>query len=236
MSSATVRQTAAHAVRTEGSNPVLASAIDKRVIFNSLEEAICGGSQPTLSAALATCSVRVLLSRAPRVVTLFKNPDFGSHTQPPILYKDHFYSQDTTNERSDGLAAMSIDGQVKWKTEQQPSFVIDGMTMPYSALFKRSWGMESGRLRISSITRPAFSRRPCSLFYATRPTAASMKQSARLNERNINDPSDFLPNGETRPIMGGDTACSTALRSSSVRISRKHSLGAWRILELTLGL
>ncbi|HYK90110.1 MAG TPA: PQQ-binding-like beta-propeller repeat protein, partial [Acidobacteriota bacterium] len=44
------------------------------------------------------------------VTELFKNANFGSHTQPPILYKDHFYAQYTINERSDGLACMSIDG------------------------------------------------------------------------------------------------------------------------------
>jgi hypothetical protein len=60
------------------------------------------------------------------VVELFKNPDFGSHTQPPILYKDHFYSHYTINERSDGLVAMSMDGQIRWKTDQQPAFVRGG--------------------------------------------------------------------------------------------------------------
>jgi outer membrane protein assembly factor BamB len=60
------------------------------------------------------------------VSELFKNPDFGSHTQPPILHDGHFYSQYTINERSDGLVAMSMDGQVKWKTDQKPPFVRGG--------------------------------------------------------------------------------------------------------------
>jgi len=60
------------------------------------------------------------------VTELFKNPDFGAHTHPPILYKDHFYSHYTINERSDGLTAMSMDGQVKWKTDQAPPFVRGG--------------------------------------------------------------------------------------------------------------
>lgn len=60
------------------------------------------------------------------VTELYKNPDFGAHTQPPILFKDHFYSHFTVNERSDGLAAMSLDGKVKWKTDQQPAFVRGG--------------------------------------------------------------------------------------------------------------
>ncbi len=56
------------------------------------------------------------------VTELFKNDDFGAHTQPPILYKDHFYAQYTINERSDGLVCMSIDGQVKWGTFEEPLF------------------------------------------------------------------------------------------------------------------
>jgi outer membrane protein assembly factor BamB len=60
------------------------------------------------------------------VSELFKNPDFGSHTQPPVLHDGHFYSHYTINERSDGLVAMSMDGQVKWKTGQQPAFVRGG--------------------------------------------------------------------------------------------------------------
>jgi outer membrane protein assembly factor BamB len=53
---------------------------------------------------------------------LFKNVNFGAHTQPPILYKDHFYAQYTINERSDGLVCMSMDGDIKWKTGDDPSF------------------------------------------------------------------------------------------------------------------
>jgi outer membrane protein assembly factor BamB len=60
------------------------------------------------------------------VTELFKNPDFGSHTQPPILYRDHFYAHYTTNDRSDGLVAMSMNGQIKWKTDRQPPFVRGG--------------------------------------------------------------------------------------------------------------
>ncbi len=63
------------------------------------------------------------------VSELFRNPDFGAHTQPPILHDGHFYSPYTINERSDGLVAMSMDGQVKWKTDQQPPFVRGGMIL-----------------------------------------------------------------------------------------------------------
>jgi outer membrane protein assembly factor BamB len=60
------------------------------------------------------------------VTELFKTVEFGSHTQPPILYKDHFYAQYTTNERSDGLVCMTMDGQVKWKTGEDPYFSKGG--------------------------------------------------------------------------------------------------------------
>jgi outer membrane protein assembly factor BamB len=60
------------------------------------------------------------------VSELFKNPDFGAHTQPPVMHDGHFYVHYTTNDRNDGLVAMSLDGQVKWKTDQQPPFVRGG--------------------------------------------------------------------------------------------------------------
>jgi outer membrane protein assembly factor BamB len=60
---------------------------------------------------------------------LFKNAEFCVHTQPPILYKGNFYGQCTTNERSDGLVCMSIDGQIKWKTLRAPAFSKGGMIL-----------------------------------------------------------------------------------------------------------
>lgn len=60
------------------------------------------------------------------VTELVKNPDFGAHTQPPILHNGHFYAHYSTNERNDGLVVMSMDGQLKWKTNQQPAFARGG--------------------------------------------------------------------------------------------------------------
>ncbi len=61
------------------------------------------------------------------VTELFKNPDFGTHTQPPVLINGNFYAQYSTNERKDGLVCMSMDGQVKWKTMRNPLFDKGGM-------------------------------------------------------------------------------------------------------------
>ena len=46
-----------------------------------------------------------------------------------VLHDGHFYSHYTINERSNGLVAMSMDGQIKWKTDQQPPFVRGGSVL-----------------------------------------------------------------------------------------------------------
>lgn len=58
---------------------------------------------------------------------LFKNPDFGGHTQPPVLVGGNFYAQYSTNERKDGLVCMTMDGKVAWKTSRKPLFDKGGM-------------------------------------------------------------------------------------------------------------
>lgn len=61
------------------------------------------------------------------VSELYKNPDFGAHTQPPVLYNGNFYAEYSTNERKDGLVCMSLDGQLKWKTGRDPLFDKGGI-------------------------------------------------------------------------------------------------------------
>lgn len=63
------------------------------------------------------------------VTELFKNPDFGAHTQPPILHENHFYVPYTINERSDGLVCMTMEGQVKWSTDDEPPFNKGGAVL-----------------------------------------------------------------------------------------------------------
>jgi outer membrane protein assembly factor BamB len=63
------------------------------------------------------------------VKELYKNPDFGAHTQPPVLVNGNFYAQYTTNERKDGLVCMSMDGQIKWKTGKTPLFDKGGIIL-----------------------------------------------------------------------------------------------------------
>jgi outer membrane protein assembly factor BamB len=63
------------------------------------------------------------------VKELYKNADFGSHTQNPVLINGYFYAQYTTNERKDGLVCMSLDGVIKWKTSRAPLFDKGGMIL-----------------------------------------------------------------------------------------------------------
>jgi len=53
---------------------------------------------------------------------LFTTVEFGDQTKPPILYNGYFYAQYGTNNRRDGMACMSMDGQVMWKTKRAPDF------------------------------------------------------------------------------------------------------------------
>ncbi len=61
------------------------------------------------------------------VTELYKNPDFGSHTQPPVLYNGFLYTQFSTNNRKDGMVCMSLDGHIKWKTRRSPAFDKGGI-------------------------------------------------------------------------------------------------------------
>ena len=87
------------------------------------------------SAGAALIKVQKKEDGSYELTELYKNRDFGAHTQPPILYKDHFYAQYTINERSDGLVCMSMDGQIKWKTGEEPAFnkggaiLVDGLLL-----------------------------------------------------------------------------------------------------------
>ena len=89
-----------------------------------------GEGRLLITGAYGAGSAMIKVSKQPdgtyNVAELYKNLDFGAHTQPPVLHQGHFYSHYTINERSDGLVAMTLDGQIKWKTDQQPPFVRGG--------------------------------------------------------------------------------------------------------------
>jgi outer membrane protein assembly factor BamB len=87
------------------------------------------------SAGAAMIKVQKAADGTYGVAELFKNVNFGAHTQPPILYKDHFYVPYTINERSDGLVCMTMDGRIKWKTGDEPSFDKGGAVLADGLLF-----------------------------------------------------------------------------------------------------
>ncbi|MDX9928913.1 MAG: PQQ-like beta-propeller repeat protein [Bacteroidales bacterium] len=57
-----------------------------------------------------------------QVTELYRNAEFGVHTQPPVLIDGHFYGQCSTNETKNGLMCMSIDGVTRWMTGRNPVF------------------------------------------------------------------------------------------------------------------
>ncbi len=63
------------------------------------------------------------------VEELYTTHDFGTHVHPAVLYKGHLYGHCTTNSRRDGMACMSIDGKLKWKTGRSPVFDKGGFIL-----------------------------------------------------------------------------------------------------------
>jgi len=63
------------------------------------------------------------------VEELYTTQDFGTHVHPAILYKGHLYGHCTTNSRRDGMACLSIDGKLKWKTGRSPVFDKGGFIL-----------------------------------------------------------------------------------------------------------
>lgn len=60
---------------------------------------------------------------------IYESQDFGTHVHTPVLYEGHLYGPCTSNERRDGLVCLSVDGQLKWKTERAPRFDKGGLLL-----------------------------------------------------------------------------------------------------------
>jgi len=60
---------------------------------------------------------------------IYETQDFGTHVHTPVLYEGHLYAPCTSNERRDGLVCLSVDGQLKWKTERAPRFDKGGLLL-----------------------------------------------------------------------------------------------------------
>ncbi len=66
---------------------------------------------------------------------VFRTEEFGDQTKPPILHNGYFYAQYGTNSRRDGLACMSMDGRIMWKTKRNLDFnkgsmiLVDGLLL-----------------------------------------------------------------------------------------------------------
>jgi outer membrane protein assembly factor BamB len=53
---------------------------------------------------------------------LFTTLDFGDQTKPPLLLNGYFYAMYRTNQKSEGLICMDMNGKILWKTGRNPNF------------------------------------------------------------------------------------------------------------------
>jgi len=64
---------------------------------------------------------------------LWRNNNINSQMNPALLYKGHLYFNSYSNEASDGLMCVDLNGKILWKTGTSPSFerghtlLVDGM-------------------------------------------------------------------------------------------------------------
>ncbi|UCG56253.1 MAG: PQQ-like beta-propeller repeat protein [Phycisphaerales bacterium] len=63
------------------------------------------------------------------VKELYTTQEFGTHVHPAVLHKGHLYGHCTTNSRRDGMACLSVDGKLKWKTGRSPVFDKGGFLL-----------------------------------------------------------------------------------------------------------
>ncbi len=74
------------------------------------------------------------------VTELFKTVDFGSHTKPPLFHDGYFYAHYRTNERRDGLVCMSMEGEIMWKTGNDPEFNKGSMILAEGLILSTDGG------------------------------------------------------------------------------------------------
>lgn len=64
---------------------------------------------------------------------LWRNDKINSQMNPALLYKGHLYINSNSNEASDGLMCVDLDGKILWQTGKSPNFqrghtlLVDGM-------------------------------------------------------------------------------------------------------------
>jgi outer membrane protein assembly factor BamB len=73
-------------------------------------------------------------------VELFTTTDFGDQTKPPLFHNGYFYAMYRTNQKSEGLVCMDMEGNIKWKTGRNPNFdrgsmiFADGLILAHNGL------------------------------------------------------------------------------------------------------
>ena len=66
---------------------------------------------------------------------LWRNDNISSQMNPAILYKGHLYINGNSNETSDGLMCVDLDGKILWKTGDKPNFQRGHMLLADGILY-----------------------------------------------------------------------------------------------------
>jgi outer membrane protein assembly factor BamB len=68
-----------------------------------------------------------------KITELFKDNRSASKTPPALYYQGHIYSN--SDDNGQGLQCMTVDGDVKWKTEKSPVFGLGSLIIADGVLF-----------------------------------------------------------------------------------------------------
>jgi len=95
-----------------------------------------GDGRVVITGGYGAGTVMVKVTRADGKWTakqLWRNDEINSQMNPALLHDGHLYFNANSNERSDGLMCVSLEGKVLWKTSRKPCFerghmiLVDGM-------------------------------------------------------------------------------------------------------------
>jgi outer membrane protein assembly factor BamB len=95
-----------------------------------------GDGRVVITGGYTAGTVMIKVSQADgkwQATELWRNDKINSQMNPALLYKDHLYINANSNEASEGLMCVGLDGKILWQTGEKPNFerghtlLVDGM-------------------------------------------------------------------------------------------------------------
>lgn len=69
------------------------------------------------------------------VATEFKTREVNGQIHHPLLYEGHIYMNANDKKKADGLACLSLDGELRWKTGRSPGFDWGGLLLAEEKIY-----------------------------------------------------------------------------------------------------